>query len=608
MNSRAQAHVQKVHCRRESPSSLPLIFLCLLHTAALLLPPSVQAPQVPQSLSPLLYFFFPSRKQKPRSMGRLAPLSEVPINGEEDSTNSSKKGRGLTWRNWIKTHLSLVFNKKSDLRILLSVLGCPLFPIPLHPKQSIINEVSSSAQYIIQHFTAATGCRKLEGMVKSIFATGKVTMAMLDELGSGGSAAGANGVSQKGCFVMWQMVPDKWLIELVVGGHKVVAGSDGSVAWRHTPWLGAHTARGGVRPLRRALQGLDPLAIAAVFSSAQHLGEKRISGVDCFALQLSADQADLAERGDKTAEMIKHVIYGYFSQRSGLLVYLEDSYLTRIQSPGAQPMYWETTMSTRIEDYRTVEGVMIAHAGHSSVIITRFGDNLKSGPTVTRMEETWAIDDVAFNVPGLSIDCFIPPTEVKRDYPEDDLATLFRTSSSTYFFTSSTANKSEDPVRPEPPPIRVSLTESAGRGVFATRRIGAGDLIHTARPLVAHPLLSTTHSVCYFCLRKLKATSQTQAIQFCSNECEEQSMGFYNVERRANWSDYDNYCRMHGLKYPLLVKRLACMVISGVAAADSFDILQPESLSPVMVSEMEEGFNLLRGAFTKANICDEQVA
>lgn len=103
-------------------------------------------------------------------------------------------------------------------------------------------------------------------------------------------------------------------------------------------------------------------------------------------------------------------------------------------------------------------------------------------------------------------------------------ATLFRTSSSTYFFTSSTANKSEDPVRPEPPPIRVSLTESAGRGVFATRRIGAGDLIHTARPLVAHPLLSTTHSVCYFCLRKLKATSQTQAIQFCSNECEEQSM------------------------------------------------------------------------------------
>ncbi|KAF5474007.1 hypothetical protein F2P56_005949 [Juglans regia] len=181
-------------------------------------------------------------------------------------------------------------------------------------------------------------------------------------------------------------------------------------------------------------------------------------------------------------------------------------------------------------------------------------------------------------------------------------ATLFRTSSSNCFFTSSTANKNEDPVRPAPPPIRVSLTESAGRGVFATRRIGSGDLVHTARPLVAHPSLSTTHSVCYFCLRKQKATSQTQAIQFCSEECEEQSMCYSGTMSKAPCSI------THGLKYPLLVKRLACMVISGVAAADSFDILQPASLSPVMVSEMEEGFSLLRNAFTNANICDEQVA
>ena len=74
-------------------------------------------------------------------MGRLAPLSEEPINAEDDNTNSSKKGRGQTWRNWIKTHFSLVFNKKSDLKILLSVLGCPLFPVPVHPKQPF-NEVN----------------------------------------------------------------------------------------------------------------------------------------------------------------------------------------------------------------------------------------------------------------------------------------------------------------------------------------------------------------------------------------------------------------------------------------------------------------------------------
>ncbi|PNS98143.1 hypothetical protein POPTR_016G062400v4 [Populus trichocarpa] len=352
-------------------------------------------------------------------MSRLAPLSEEPINEDEEySTNCSKK-KVHSWRNWLKTHFHLVFNKRSDLKVLLSVLGCPLFPVSIHSK-SPVNEVSSSAQYIIQHFTAATGCRKLQGKVKNIFATGKVTMAMVDELG-GSAMAGVTTAAQKGCFVMWQMAPNKWLIELVVDGHKVVAGSDGNVAWRHTPWLGSHAAKGGVRPLRRALQGLDPMAISAVFSPSQYMGEKCISGMDCFVLKLSADQADLADRSDSTAEMIKHVIFGYFSQKNGLLVYLEDSYLTRIQSPGTYPTYWETTMATKIEDYRAVEGVMIAHGGQSSVMISRFGDNLKEGLSTTRMEETWTIDDLAFDVPGLSMDCFIPPKEVQKDYPEENL-------------------------------------------------------------------------------------------------------------------------------------------------------------------------------------------
>lgn len=99
--------------------------------------------------------------------------------------------------------------------------------------------------------------------MKNIFATGKVTMGMGDDFGGSagsvpvagaGASASLGGVSEKGCFVMWQMVPNKWLIELVVGGHKVVAGSDGNLAWRHTPWLGSHAAKGSIRPLRRALQ------------------------------------------------------------------------------------------------------------------------------------------------------------------------------------------------------------------------------------------------------------------------------------------------------------------------------------------------------------------
>ncbi|KAK3446879.1 uncharacterized protein LOC104446277 [Eucalyptus grandis] len=358
-------------------------------------------------------------------MSRLAPVSEEPI--DEESIRSCSK-RGRSWRHWLRTHLSFAFNKNTNhLKVLLSVLGCPLFPVSVH-QRTPVNEVSSSAQYIVQHFTAATGCRKLDGHVKNVFVTGKVTMAMTEEVGPSGAAAGATAAmassvsQQKGCFVMWQMLPDKWLIELVLGDQKVVAGSNGSVAWRHTPWLGAHTAKGSVRPLRRALQGLDPVTIAAVFSTSEYMGEKKIGDVDCFVLKLSADQADLSDRSDSTAETIKHVAFGYFSQKNGLLVYLEDSYLTRIQSPGTRPMYWETSMATQIRDYREVDGVMIAHSGQSSAIITRFGDGrLRAGPEITRLEETWIIDDFAFNVPGLSVDSFIPPKDVRKDhFPLDD--------------------------------------------------------------------------------------------------------------------------------------------------------------------------------------------
>nr|GEZ07175.1 hypothetical protein [Tanacetum cinerariifolium] len=371
---------------------------------------------------------------------RLATLSEEPIDEDGEYKHhsiwytSSKKAQ-----TWLKTYFTLPYNKNNKpnnyLNVLLSVLGCPLFPVSLLPPKSSFSQVSSSAQYIIQHFTAATGCRKLEGTVRNMYATGKVTMAMVDELSSNGSTTISKvRVSQKGCFVMWQMVPNKWLIELAVGGHKVVAGSDGNVAWRHTPWLGSHAAQGGVRPLRRALQGLDPMAVAGLFSQAQYMGEKRIGDVDCFVLKLSADDADLADRSDSTAEMIKHVVFGYFSQKNGLLVHLEDSYLTRVQAPGSFPMYWETYMATKIEDYRIIEGVMIAHSGQSDVIITRFGDNLRAGPVITRMEEKWTTDDLAFNVPGLSMDCFIPPEELHKKYTEEKLdwrSTLNGSSSSS---------------------------------------------------------------------------------------------------------------------------------------------------------------------------------
>lgn len=95
--------------------------------------------------------------------------------------------------------------------------------------------------------------------MKNVFTTGKVTMDVVDELGS--TNGGVN--LEKGCFVMWQMVPDKWQIELVLGGQKVLAGSNGAIAWRHTPWLGVHAAKGRVRPLRRALQASSSSSLSS---------------------------------------------------------------------------------------------------------------------------------------------------------------------------------------------------------------------------------------------------------------------------------------------------------------------------------------------------------
>lgn len=94
-------------------------------------------------------------------------------------------------------------------------------------------------------------------------------MGMAEEVSSGGGGGGGGGptggVTRKGCFVMWQMIPNKWLIELSVGGHSIVAGSDGNVAWRHTPWLGSHAAKGAVRPLRRAFQASLQYPVLFIF-------------------------------------------------------------------------------------------------------------------------------------------------------------------------------------------------------------------------------------------------------------------------------------------------------------------------------------------------------
>lgn len=333
------------------------------------------------------------------------------------------EGRWAQWMGQLARAPSVAGSacKRSDLRLLLGVLGAPLSPVhvttadPL-PHLSIKDTPieSSSAQYILQQYTAASGGQKLQNSVHNAYAMGRVTM-IASEFEKGNKVTRSRNSSkgaESGGFVLWQMNPDMWYVELALGDSKVRAGCNGELVWRHTPWLGAHAAKGPVRPLRRALQGLDPRTTASMFTNARCIGEKKINGEDCFILKLCADPATLKARSEGPAEIIRHVLFGYFSQKTGLLVHLEDSHLTRIQNNGGDAVYWETTINSFLDDYRPVEGIMIAHSGRSVVTLFRFGDTAMSH-TRTRMEEAWAIEEVAFNVPGLSMDCFIPPAELR---------------------------------------------------------------------------------------------------------------------------------------------------------------------------------------------------
>ncbi|KAA8523394.1 hypothetical protein F0562_009817 [Nyssa sinensis] len=362
----------------------------------------------------------------------LTPLMEGPDHIQRQDEGSKKESSWEVIREWFRmqkhipgSSFSMSFYatinpaKAQDLKLLLGVLGCPLAPIPLlntpihrfHIKDIPIE--TSTAHYIIQQYLAATGCLKQTRCAKNMYAAGAVKMICCETEISSGKGVKSMGTrsGENGCFVLWQMSPGMWSLELVVGGHKVVAGSNGKIVWRHTPWLGTHAAKGPQRPLRRIIQGLDPKSTANLFAKAQCLGEKRIGDDDCFVLKVAADRAAVKERNEGAAEVIRHVLYGYFSQKSGLLIYMEDSHLTRVEAPGTDPVYWETTIGSSIGDYRDVDGVSIAHQGRTIATVFRFGE-VSVQHSRTRMEELWRIDDVVFNVEGLSIDSFIPPADI----------------------------------------------------------------------------------------------------------------------------------------------------------------------------------------------------
>uniref|UniRef100_A0A453SK12 SET domain-containing protein n=1 Tax=Aegilops tauschii subsp. strangulata TaxID=200361 RepID=A0A453SK12_AEGTS len=113
--------------------------------------------------------------------------------------------------------------------------------------------------------------------------------------------------------------------------------------------------------------------------------------------------------------------------------------------------------------------------------------------------------------------------------------------------------------------------------------------------------------VCYRCLKRKagKGDDSRGDCYFCSDACREHAEGFHGIQKKVDWSLLDDHCSSRGLKYPYMVRRLACMVISGDVGADCLDILQPAQLHQGTLIEMEEEFELLKSTFRKAGFQEE---
>lgn len=193
----------------------------------------------------------------------LSPLKEGPDG--TDGEDSKMEGK---WGHWMKGQLcrapsvscSSSAYKRSDLRLLLGVLGAPLGPVhvstvdPL-PHLSIKDTPieTSSAQYILQQYTAASGGQKLQNSIHNAYAMGKVKMVASEFETAGrvvksrnsSKAADSGGLSCGRCIQTCGM----WSLPSVAARFMLVAMESLSGGTRH----------GLVRTLQKGL--LDPCAV-----------------------------------------------------------------------------------------------------------------------------------------------------------------------------------------------------------------------------------------------------------------------------------------------------------------------------------------------------------
>ncbi|MCD9637619.1 hypothetical protein HAX54_021020 [Datura stramonium] len=354
----------------------------------------------------------------------LETVLEVPIPEEMFDKMGSNGNAALQWQNMRNLMRAQSADKYSSHHVavdqfmfLFKIVGSALVPfqVQLDPAVKLpLRDESmedSTAKYIVQQYVAACGGQTALNLLNSMCAVGQVKMSTSDMHQSGGNT-NSKCHCEVGAFVLWQKNPDLWILELVVSGCKISAGSNGKVAWSQSS-SSSSASKGPPRPLRRFFQGLDPRSTANLFLNAICVGEKTIKNEECFILKLESSIEMLKAQSTANTEVVHHTIWGYFSQRTGLLVQFEDTKLVRLKSlKGDSNVFWETSMESMLEDYRYIEGINVAHSGKTAATISRYGKNIDYS---AKIEETWMIEEIDFNISGLSMDCFLPPADVNKE-------------------------------------------------------------------------------------------------------------------------------------------------------------------------------------------------
>ena len=153
---------------------------------------------------------------------------------------------------------------------------------------------------------------------------------------------------------------------------------------------------------------MDPRATANLFLDAACIGEKIINDEECFILKLETSPAIREAQSGPNFEIIHHTIWGYFSQRSGLMIQFEDSRLLTMRTKDDDDIFWETSLESVMEDYRYVDGINVSHSGRTRVTVSRYGE--QSANHKRELEEKWKIEEVDFNIWGLTAESFTPPS------------------------------------------------------------------------------------------------------------------------------------------------------------------------------------------------------